>query len=80
MRYSLYLTEEQERTLFDMKSQFIMISADIEDFLTAEEEKWDEEPRTHQGNLRDARDGAKEVLKRGMDIPPQSSQLELQNN
>lgn len=80
MRHSLYLTEEQERALFDMKSQFIMISADIEDFLTAEEENWDEEPRTHQGNLRDARDEAKEVLKREMDIPPQSSQLEIQND
>ena len=74
MKHSIYLTEEQERALFDMQTQFGMIGADIEDFLTADDEAWNEEPRTHQGNLREAWEDAKEVLKREMDVPPQLSQ------
>jgi len=74
MEHSIYLTKEQEQALFSMHMQFGMIGADIEDFLTAEEENWDDEPRTHQGNLREAWEDTKEVLKREMDVPPHLSQ------
>lgn len=74
MKHSIYLTEEQEQVLFSMHMQLGMIGADIADFLTAEEEDWDDEPRTHQGNLREAWEDAKEVLKREMDVPPQLRQ------
>jgi len=74
MEHSIYLTEEQEQALIHMHMQFGMIGADIKDFLTADEEEWDDEPRTHQGNLREAWEDAKEVLKREMDVPPQPRQ------
>lgn len=79
MRHSIYLTEEQERALYDMKTQFGMIGADIEDFLTADDENWGEEPRTHQGNLREAWEEAKDQLKKEMDVPPQLRQSDSSN-
>jgi gas vesicle protein len=77
MRHSIYLTEEQEQALFSMLTQFRMISADIEDFLTAGEEDRDKEPRTHQGNLREAWEKAKEELKDEMNVPPHNHQSDV---
>jgi len=74
MKNSIYLTEEQEQILFHMKLQFGMIGADIEDHLTADEENWGQEPRTHQGNLRESWEESKGVLKKEMDVPPQLRQ------
>jgi len=66
LRNSIYLTEDQKKAIFDVKMQFGMIGADIEDFLKKED--WDEEPRTHQGNLRDSWEEAKDMLKEEMDV------------
>lgn len=74
MKHSIYLTEEQDMALFYMNTQFGLIGADIEDFLTADEEERGKEPRTHQGNLREAWEEAKGVLKQEMDVPSQHRQ------